>query len=217
MKTRPPFKIQGGKFPLVDWIVRNFPEQYETLDYLEPYAGAGSVFFNKVQSKSREVINDLDPGVIAIMKALRDEGEAFVKKLRNTTYSERVFLRELKASTEPFETEFDYAVNEFVIRRMSRGGMKKAFSLSERNEVNTWEAIIKTLPELSERLKDVFIFNKPAIQVINAFNYKDILVYCDPPYVPETKANAKTDDVEMETDAHIALADALSVLKGKVI
>lgn len=222
-RIRCPFKCHGGKFFLSQWIIDNMPENYETLDYLEPFCGASSVLINKAPSENKEYINDLDKKVVAIMRTLRDEPEAFIKKIRNTTYSERVFTRELSKQSKPFESEFDLAFNEFVLRRMSRGGLKKTFAWSNRErggqpgDVNAWKTIPTELTKISNRLKSVFIFNKNAKDVINAFNYPNILVYCDPPYVPDSRVSKNAYECELDTDGHIALADSLNKFKGKVI
>jgi len=226
-KLRPPFKIHGGKFYLASWVLDNFPKNVEQYDYIEPFSGGASVLLNKTRPThegAKEVINDLDRGVTAIFKCLRDEPDVFIKKLKNTTYSERVFNRELKKLKEnQFENEFERAVTEFIVRRMSRGGMKAAFSWSERErggqpgDVNAWETIIEQLPAISNRLQNVFIFNKTAVKVIKAFNYENALVYCDPPYVPETRASKDVYEMEMSTDDHIELATALNNFKGKVV
>jgi len=222
-KLRPPFKIHGGKRYLSSWVLEQFPESLEESDYIEPFAGAASVLLNKPKTTGKEVLNDLDSGVISILRTLRDEMEFFVKKLKNTTYSERVFSRELKRSEGTFDNEFDRAVNEFIIRRMSRGGLKKSFSWSERErggqpgEVNAWETIIDQLPEISERIQNVFIFQKPAIQVIKAFNTENVIAYIDPPYAPETRISPDVYEFEMSTDEHIELAGVLNKFKGKAI
>lgn len=222
MKTiRPPFKIHGGKRYLSKWIVEHFPKNYENLDYLEAFSGAASVFLNKKPSIGKEILNDLDPGVVSIQRTIRDECAAFVKKLKATKYSERVFLRELNKTEH--SSDFDKAVNEFIIRRMSRGGMKKAFAWSDRErggkpgDVNAWETIIDVLPLISSRLNNVFIFNKPAIQVINAFNYENMLLYADPPYDPDVRTSKEVYDIEMTVDQHEELFKALNNFKGKVI
>lgn len=218
---RPPFKIHGGKRYLSSWIIENFPKEVPPT-YIEPFAGAASVLLNKNIS-SMEILNDIDPGVVSIFKTLRDEPEEFIKKLRHTTYSERVFQREFKKNQQEYNTQFECAINEFIVRRMSRGGLKKNFSWSDRKrggqpgEVNAWETIIKHLPEISERIKNVFIFNEPAIKVIKAFNNDDTLCYVDPPYVPETRVSKDAYEFEMTTDDHIELGKTLKNFKGKVI
>jgi len=224
-KLRPAFKIHGGKYYLANWVVENFPEGYENLDYIEPFSGAASVLLNKNPTVKPvvEILNDLHSGVAAIHKTLRDESEAFIKKLRNVTYSERVFTREFNRQNTQFDNEFDFALNEFIVRRMSRGGLKKAFAWSDRErggkpgDVNAWETIIDMLPEIADRLKEVFIFNKPAIQVISSFNSENALCYCDPPYVPETRVSTDAYELEMTIDDHIALASTLKSFRGKVV
>lgn len=222
-KLRPPFKCHGGKYYLGPWILEHFPENFQALDYLEPFSGAASVLLNKPKGNdgTKEVINDLDAGVVNILKTLRDEPEAFIKKLKSTTYSERVFTREQKRSE--FKSDLDKAISEFIVRRMSRGGMKKAFAWSDRErggkpgDVNAWETIIDMLSDISVRLQETFIFNKPAIKVLQSFNYSEVVAYCDPPYDPESRTSPDVYDMEMDTDDHIALANCLNSFKGKVL
>lgn len=222
-KVRPAFKCYGGKWFLNSWVIEHFPENYEELDYLECCVGAGNVLNNKKKSK-REFINDIDGGVMAIHKTIRDENEQFVKKIKNITYSERVFLRELNNhKTLKYDNDFDLAVNEFILRRMSRSGMKKNFSWSGRlrggkpGDANAWDTITDVLPLLGTRLQNVFMFNKQAAQIINAFNYENILTYVDPPYVPDSRVSKSVYEYEMSTDQHIELANALNSFKGKVV
>lgn len=219
-KLRPPFKIHGGKYFLSQWIISQFPENYQEMVYLEPFCGAASVLLNKEPSKE-EIINDLDKDIITLFKILRDQFPDFIKKLNKVKYSEKNFL----AAMEPkyYSDEISRAIDELVVRRMSRGGLKKAFSWSNRErggqpgEINSWETIIKALPEISERLKDVYILDKNAIELIETFNETDTLVYVDPPYLPETRESNNVYKHEMTIDDHIALSDVLNGFKGKAL
>lgn len=221
-KLRPPVKIHGGKYYLSNWIIDNFPKGYEDMTYLETFCGAASVFFNKEKSPE-EAINDLDTGMVQIHRALRDEPKEFIKRLKRTKYSENTFKRALKRAESEYADYMEHAVTEFIIRRMSRGGLKKAFAWSERlrgglpGDVNAWNTIIEQLPILSDRIQDVFIFNKTAVEVILAFNDKNTLLYCDPPYLDITRVTPDAYDLELTTDDHIELAGALRQFKGKVI
>jgi len=221
-KLRPSFKIHGGKYYLSNWIIEHFPKNYEEMDYVEPFAGAISVLLNKDKSPL-EAINDLNLGIVQILRALRDEPEDFIGKLRRKRYTDRVFNSALRRKNGPFEDYIDHAVNEFVLRRMSRGGLKKAFAWSNRErggqpgDVNAWKTIIKELPLIAKRMKDVHIFNKPAVEVIKPFSEENVLCYCDPPYVPNTRTSPNVYDMEMTIEAHIELAEALNQHRGKVI
>lgn len=218
---RPAIKCHGGKRYLANWIIDNFPENYEKYEYLEPYCGGASVFLNKLPSEKSETINDLDAGLVAIYRTLRDDPETFIKKLKSVTYSENVFNRELKKNE--FSGLFEKAVNEFIVRRMSRGGMKKNFCWSDRErgglpgEVNSWKTICEELSKIAERLNKTFILNKNAVDVIKSFSDVETLCYCDPPYVHDTRVSKDVYEFEMTTDDHIELANALKSFKGKVV
>ena len=220
-KIRCPFKIHGGKFYLSEWIISHFPENYQNYIYVEPYVGAGSIFINKMPSTQMEIINDIDPGVVQIFKALRDEPDHFIDRLKKIKYSEKVFNRELKK--ESFDDYMDHAVREFILRRMSRGGIKKAFGWSERlrggipGDVNAWKTIIKELPYISDRLKNVKIFNKSAIEVISAFDNENTLIYADPPYPEESRSAKNVYEFEMTNKDHEELAEELMKFRGKAI
>ena len=213
-KLRPPFKIYGGKKYLSKWILDSLPELNGEEEYIEPYCGSASVLINKKKSQL-EVINDLDPGIIAIFRAIRDESSLFVKKLKKIEYKKESFDKAL-TKTE-FDNNINYAINEFILRRMSRGGMKKSFSASEVKDTNHWLTIIEELPIISKRIKNCFIFNKPATDVIKAFNHENTICYVDPPDLQETRNLSDTCEYEMNTDDHIELSKVLIDFKGKAI
>ena len=225
-KIRPAFKIFGGKYYLSDWIIDLFPENYTGMDYVEPFCGAASVFLNKTPSNENhiEVINDIDPGVFNISCALRDESKAFIKMLKKTKYSEVVFKKALKQKDGPFESYMDHAINDFILRRMSRSGMKTVFGWSDRErggqpgDLNAWKTIISdTLPIIAERLKSTRIFNKSGVEIINAFDSENTLFYVDPPYDPDSRVSKDVYGFEMTPEDHIRLSDELKRCKGKVI
>jgi site-specific DNA-adenine methylase len=60
-----PFKWPGGKGNLVKWIIKYVPQGRI---YVEPFAGAVSVFWNLSRPFEVEVINDLDPDVINFLQ-----------------------------------------------------------------------------------------------------------------------------------------------------
>ena len=127
------------------------------------------------------------------------------------------------ASKPLFENELAHAVNEFILRRMSRGGLKLAFAWSNRErggkpgDQNAWDTIIKIIPAISKRLEKVYIFNQSALEIMDAFNNSDTLLYLDPPYLPSTRESTEVYDHEMSQDDHIELAECARNFKGKVL
>ena len=220
MKKRALIKYHGGKHYLSPWIISLFPENYKDMTYVEPYCGGANVLLNKEKSFI-EVINDIDKDVMNIYRALRDEPKEIIRRLNLCKYCEETFERATKKTH--FDDYLDNAVNEFILRRMSRGGLKKAFAWSERlrggqpGDVNAWETAIKALPDLAERLEEIYIFNLPALNVIKSFNLENTLLYCDPPYLHETRVSKTVYSSEMSTDDHIELAHSLNKFNGKVL
>lgn len=217
---RPPIKCHGGKWYLRKWIVDNFPENYKKFTYIEPYCGGASVLLAK-QPSAEETINDLDPGIAAIMRTIRNDHNTFMGILTETTYCEKTFLQALE--NKQFDNEFDLAVNEFIVRRMSRGGLMKSFAWSERKrgglpgDENAWKTIIDLLPIIAKRLAKVYIMNKNATEILDIYNDPDTLAYIDPPYLHETRTATEAYKFEMTEDAHQELCDRLLAFKGKVI
>lgn len=221
MKTiRPVFKCHGGKFYLAKWVIDNFPENYENMTYIEPYIGGANVLINKKKSVN-EIVSDVDPNIIEIYHALRDEPKELIRRLNLCKYCQETFERAIKKAK--FDDYLDHAVNEFIVKRMSRGGLGKAFAWSNRErggqpgDVNAWQTAIKGLPYLAERLKEVYIFNKPAVEVLKTFDSPDSFTYCDPPYLHETRVSKTVYSSEMSTEDHIELAHTLNAFQGKAM
>ena len=217
MKLRPIIKCQGSKHHLTNWIIDYFPKDYEKMVYVEPFLGGGSVLLNKEPSVM-EIANDSDASIVAIMKSVRDEVDEFCKLLKKTRYTEGVFFGEMARQQAGLD-QLEYAYNEFVVRKMSRGGMKKAFTSSKNTsatrENTSWKTTITSLPKIATRIENVYLLNKNAVEVIAAFNSPDTLLYIDPPEIPSGTTPLGMD--EMSTDQHADLIDLLLRFRGKVI
>lgn len=197
------------------------------MGYIEPYCGAASVLLNKPRSRM-EVINDVDPGITIILRMVRDEPEEFIQRLSAIPYKREVFERAKIKTDESIPwrwcaDEMTYAVNEFILRRMSRGGLKEAFAWSDRlrggkpGDVNAWETIIQMIPHISERLQGVHITNEPTTELLPLADQEDMLVYCDPPYLPKTRKAKKTYRFEMTEEQHKELAELLNGMTAQVL
>jgi DNA adenine methylase len=221
---RPPVKTHGGKWFLKDWIIENFPPNYQELTYCEPMCAGASVFLNKLPSPE-EVINDIDRGLVSVFKALRDEPKEFIDRLKKVKYTDKAFKQAAERAAEPFDDYIEYAVNEYTLRRMSRGGMKKAFAWSDRQrggkpgDVNAWETMLESLPTVAARVKNATILNTSVFDVLKVWDEDGTLIYLDPPYLHETRADGATDVYkhEMTVEDHIALLAFAKAARGKVI
>ena len=223
MKLRPPIKNHGGKFYLASWIIEHFPSNYEELTYCEPFCGGASVFLNKKKSQ-REIISDLNYGIMCIFRALNHDPIKFISKLRTIEYSKDTFIRALEESKE-INDYIDKAVNEYILRRMSRGGMKKTFAWSERKrggnpgDLNAWNTMLEELPLTAERVKSNFIFHADFRGTFKTWDEEDSLTYLDPPYLSSTRSKNSREvyDREMSEKDHVDMLCMVNNAKGKVI
>lgn len=223
-RIRPPVKTHGGKYFLAPFITEHFPENYEELIYCEPFCAGASVFFNKKRSKE-EVLSDVDEGMVMVLKALRDEPQEFISRLKRTKYTERTFKMALNRDKKGFDDYVDHAINEFILRRMSRGGLKKAFAWSDRErggqpgDVNAWQTILDQLNALSERLQGVTILCASFAEVIPTWDEENTLMYLDPPYLHSTRAEGATNlyEKELTVEEHIHMLNLAKNARGKVV
>lgn len=220
-KIRPPFKIHGGKWYLCEWIIDNFPKNYENLIYVEPFGGAASVLLNKKPS-IKEVYNDLYGPTANIFNILKSNPKQFCDIINGIQY-------DLKSFSEAKDVVFEYgsiesAISELILRRMSRGGMKKTFSWSERirggrpGDLNAWETFKTILPVICKRMEKVDVFSCNALDLLEEYlDEKGCLIYLDPPYLFETRTAKSVYDCEMENKDHEKLSELLKVAKCKIL
>jgi DNA adenine methylase len=190
--------------------------------YLEPFGGAASVLLNKPPAPV-EVYNDLDGRITRLFRVLRDHGEAFRRLLTLTPYSEVEFA----GAGEPAGDEIEQARRDFVRWRMSLGGRGDSFSFTlhrvRRGMADVvsgyLSAVDEQLPAIVERLRRVQIVCRPALEAIPTWDGPDTLIYCDPPYVHETRHEGSREvyGVEMSEQDHRELAAVLNACKAKVV
>lgn len=217
---RPPVKWHGGKYYLAKKIIDLFPEHRI---YLEPFGGAASVLLNKPPVEV-EAYNDLDLTISRLFRVLQKEGRKFAELLQFVPYSQYEF--EMAATYPDGASDVEKAVCDYIRWRQSFGGQGKTWSYTttrarggKAGDVNAWWTSIEQLPYIIERLKRVQLLHQPAIKAIKRFDHSEALIYCDPPYLHETR-NPNSRDVygiEMTTEEHIELGEALNECQSKVV
>lgn len=188
MKTL--LQYPGGKKRLASWIVSQMPEHHS---YLEPYFGGGAVLFEKPAAPI-ETVNDLDGEVVNFFRVVRDEESR--KKLvdwrRYTPYAREAYEESFKR--EPWD-RIERA-GYFAVRSMQSHGFRLNENCGWKKDVHgreaayalhNWNRLPESLGEIAARLKQVQIENRPALELIKAFNHENVLIYADPPYVLSTR------------------------------
>jgi len=217
-EVKSPLIWTGGKCYLADWIVSLMPKH--TI-YVEPFFGAGWVFFNKPRSKV-EVINDIDDRVYAVFKVLSDEElfQKFIEKVWFVGLSEKLyyeFLEKLKSGELDL---VDKAVAFFYLNSFCLLGnwIERFFIWGDKNRADKYERIKERLLAIHKRLKGVAVLNRDWKEVVRKYDREETLFYLDPPYVMGLRTWKYGIYVhEMTDEEHEELVDICLELKGKVI
>lgn len=215
---KPILKYPGAKWQIADWIISYFPPH---VHYVEPFAGSLAVFFNKAPAK-HEVINDLSGDICNLFRVIREHGDELAALLEMTPWARE----EYELSYEPCCDVMERA-RRFIVRvGQGHGSSKILTSLSntwslctldsDRTRTPVWNRIPEQVLSMARRLKDVEIDNTGAVQFIERYPGRDVLIYADPPYPLSTRAG-KMYQHEMTDADHIELLDTLDAHPGPVV
>lgn len=117
------------------------------------------------------------------------------------------------------------AVNFYIRLNMGHGFRTTGEKVGWKNDVQgrerayaatDWVNLPEKIMQAAERLRGVQIENRPAVELIERFNYSNVLVYADPPYVLGTR-HGKQYRYEMEDKDQNDLLDVLLAHKGPVL
>lgn len=211
-------KYPGSKWSLADWIIQFFPGHHS---YLEPFFGSGAVLFNK-QRSNIETVNDLDGNVVNLFACIREDPEKLARSIYLTPYSRQVYE---KAFRETPRDRFEAALNFYIRLNMGHGFRTNGGKVGWKNDVQgrersyasqDWCNLPEKIMQAAERLRGVQIENRPAADLIPRFNFENVLIYCDPPYMLNTR-HGKQYRYEMDASDHEHLLALLLAHKGPVI
>jgi len=210
-------RYPGAKWRIVPWILEHIPKHHS---YVEAYFGSGAVFFNKEKSNI-ETINDIDNDVVNLFEVIRKNADELVRQLEMIPYSRAVYERAFKEHTQD---SVQRAVN-LLIRAWQGHGFKTCTKTGWKNDVqgrekaycvHNWNRLPAWILEVVERLKEVQIENRPALEVIRRHNFEKCFIYLDPPYLLDTRAG-KQYKYEMSEEEHIDLLECIIDMKAKIM
>lgn len=210
-------RYPGSKWNLSDKIISLLPEHKS---YLEPYFGSGAVLFTKKPS-AIETVNDLNTDVVNLFEVVRNKPSELSQRLFLTPYSRKVYD---DAFLDNPADEIEQAVN-FIIKSVMSHGFRTIEKSGWKNDINGrerayavkhWNDLPDIIQDMTLRLKEVQIENRPALELIKRFDKEDVCMYIDPPYVLSTRTR-KQYSFEMEDSDHIELLDTIVVSKAKIL
>jgi len=173
-----------------------------------------------------EIINDLDGDVVNVFRVLRDpiSAKELERIIRLTPFAYEEYKHAYDPCDDPIERARTTIFRSFatigadgVSRRNSgfRGLKNNDTSVTAAQE---WSHYPDAIQAFVDRLRNVLIEHRPALQLLRMYNRTDTLFYVDPPYLMSTRSkdsNIYTN--EMSEQDHEELAQALHAVKGMVV
>ena len=211
-------KYPGSKWSIAEWIISFFPPHHS---YLEPFLGSGAVLFNKPRSNI-ETVNDLDGNVVNLFEWIKRDPERLAREIYYTPYARQVYD---EAFNRVPKNSLYKAVNFYIRLNMGHGFRTNGEKVGWKNDVQgrersyasqDWCNLPDKIMQAAERLRGVQIENRPAVELIERFNYSNVLIYCDPPYVLGTR-HGKQYREEMTDADHVKLLESLKAHKGPAL
>ncbi|MGH7197721.1 MAG: DNA adenine methylase [Candidatus Omnitrophota bacterium] len=177
--SKPILPYPGGKSRVAPIIAKLLPPHKV---FIEPFLGAGSVFFEKPLAK-KNVLSDLNKSVFEVHRAVKAKGCAVL----TSCAAARKPTHELSwKAVKKAEKESAGACETFVASKSSRNSNFSFPSAS----VNTFNQKIhgeavkpkQGCAESAAKLKRALVLNQDFRTVLKKYDSKDAAIYMDPPY-----------------------------------
>jgi DNA adenine methylase len=168
----------GNKSKIADKIIKEFPKHGY---YIEPFFGAGGMFFNKPKAKFN-ILNDIDLDVYNLFNVVMNNNDELIQAFKAMpAHSELFNYWKNNTETEPIKK----ALRFLLLSNYSLFGSSNTFHLPNKNTSNI---LLENIKSKQEKLfgcdftnccfRELFI--KISFSNIDMSN---VLIYADPPYL----------------------------------
>ena len=212
-------KYPGSKWNLARELVKLIPEHHT---YCEPYAGSMALLFTKEPS-CIEVVNDLDSDVVNLFRCIQQDSERLARLVMTTPYSREVYDSQFSGSG--CASRYQQAAGFLVKCWQGHGFRTTGSKVGWKNDVQgrerayalwNWYRLPDWIIEVAERLRMVQIEHRPALEVIQRFNFPSAFLYLDPPYLLRTRT-ARQYAHEMTDADHEELLRIITKSKSQIM
>lgn len=217
-------KYPGSKWNVATKIVELIPDHHS---YLEPYFGSGAVLFSKPVSDI-ETINDLDSDVTNLFRCIQKDSERLARIVMTTPFSREEYDLQFEITEGAINIDSFQRAAGFLIRCWQGYGYRtNGYKVGWKNDIQgrerayalwNWYRLPEWIIEITERLRKVQIENRPAMEVIRRFNYPNVFMYLDPPYVIKSRSGKSKQYLHEMTDSdHEELLKEILQSKAKIM
>lgn len=181
-------KWAGGKSQLLEPILARLPERIDT--YYEPFVGGAAVFFALAAERrfSRAVLSDKNPEIVGVYRALQEDVEGVIARLRRFKHSEADYyeIRATKPRTLAGRAARTIYLNKTGYNGLYRVNRSGEFNVPFGRHANPRYCDEERLRAAARVLEGVRLEEADFEAVARAAGPGDA-VYLDPPYVPLSK------------------------------
>jgi DNA adenine methylase len=210
IKAQPIIPWVGGKRRLAGEILPWFEPH---TCYVEPFAGAAALLFNKQPSKV-EVLNDVNTDLVNLYRVVRHHLEEFVRQFRWALTSRKLF--EWAQATPPETlTDIQRAARFFYLQKLAFGAKVEGQTFGVATTTTQALNLLRIEEALSAahlRLSQVVIEHMDWAACIERYDRPHTLFYCDPPYW-----GTEGYGVGFGLDQYDRMAELMRSIRGKAI
>lgn len=215
--NRTPVVYYGGKSRDADWIIGNMPP-HDT--FVDVFGGGGAITFRKPLSNT-VVYNDIG-NVSNFFRVLREHGEELTRRLYLTPFSREEFLHCASTWMDVMNSgdEIEWARRWYVTVSQGYTHEENGRTWRVSKQVSTAEVYsrhVDELPYIIEKLKSIQIEHCSFEKLIPLYDIPEALLYCDPPYLSETRASLGNYMNEMSEEKHREFLEMVTRCKAQVI
>ncbi|WP_435638350.1 DNA adenine methylase, partial [Carnimonas bestiolae] len=210
MTAKPIIPWIGGKRRLAKHIIPEFPEHS---CYVEPFCGAGALFFMKEPAKV-EVLNDINGDLVNLYRVVQFHVEALYSEFKWALTSRQQW-EWLQATPPETLTDIQRAARFLYLQKQAFGGKieGQTFGTATTSKPRLSLLTLETdLVEMHQRLHQVFIENLTWQKCIEKYDRPHTLFYCDPPYW-QTEGYG----VDFGIEQYEQLADTMRNIQGRML
>lgn len=170
----------GGKRRLANVILSKFGEHS---CYVEPFAGAGAIFFAKEPSEV-EVINDVNGELVNLYRVVQHHLEEFVRQFKWSLSSRQVYEWQQASAPESL-TDIQRAARFFYLQKLAFGGKVDGQVFGSATTSRPRLNLLRIEEDLSQahlRLQGTYVEHLSWERVVEKYDRPHSLFYLDPPY-----------------------------------
>lgn len=200
----------GGKRRLAKHILPLFPA-HEC--YVEPFAGAGALFFMKEPARA-EVLNDINGDLVNLYRVIKHHLHEFLRQLEWSLVSRQLFEWAKVAVPETL-TDIQRAARFYYLQKLGFGGKVEGRTFGTSTTGGVRLNLYRVEEDLSQahlRLANTTIEHLPWDACIERYDRPHTLFYCDPPYW-----GTEGYGVEFGLEQYDRIAELARTMAGRIV